>query len=437
MERAQPHSLDAERATLGAVIIDNDAYPVAASIVTTEMFYRRGHQLVWRHTVKLAEARQPVDLVSLKESLERASELEDVGGPVYLAGLTDGVPRATNVAYYATVVREKWQLRQLIQSASRVVSSAYDAADDAAAILDEAERSVMAISRTTASGGFVLVDEWARELYGQIEEAQQNKRVVTGVPTGFPTLDRMTRGFQPGDLIFIAALPSVGKTSVTMQMAAHAAEHVMAGVVSLEMNRRDVGFRLVATEARVDLYGLQTGFLSSADYQRVGEALNRISNKRLAIDDASGLTDMELRARVRRFASRHGLGIVFVDYLQLLSSHGKVENRNLEVGAMARGLKALAKDLRVPMVLLSQLSRDSAKANRRPSKHDLRDSGELEQHADVVILLHRVKQIEDGQSAKYQDGELVELIVDKQRNGPLGIIPLQWIGSQVRFVEQA
>jgi replicative DNA helicase len=431
-ERVMPHSLDSERSVLGSVLIDNEAYAVAANILRPEMFYRDGHQRIWRHIGRLHEAGTPMDILTVKESLASAGELDDAGGYAYVAGLIDGVPRATNVEAYSRTVRDKFSLRRSILGAMKVIDAAYAGAESADEVIDQAERYVMDLSRETIAGDFVLADDWARELYGQIEHAHTMKQAVTGVPTGFPKLDLRTRGFQPADLIFIAARPSVGKTSLMMQIASHASESTMTGVVSLEMKRRDVGFRLVSTEARVNLHGLQTGFLGSGDYERVGNALSRLGSKKLAIDDASGLTDAQLRARVRRFSSRYGLGIVFVDYLQLLTGE-KSENRNLEVSKMSRGLKGLAKDLNIPVVLLSQLNRDNEKTNRRPRLSDLRDSGSLEQDADVVLLLHRPQQHEDGEG--YKDGEKAELIIAKQRNGPTGIIDLMWMGSQVRFGE--
>jgi replicative DNA helicase len=434
-DRVMPHSLDAERSVLGAVMVDNALVPVVSGVVTAEMFYREGHQRVWRTILKLSEAGDPIDILSVKESLEASGDLERAGGAGYVAQLVDGVPVASNVEYYAKVVREKYLLRSTVLGASKILDRAYAAAESADEVIDEAERIVMGLGRETTDGDFVLVDDWTRELHSQIAYTIDHKRAITGVSSGLPMLDSYTRGFQGADLIFIGARPSVGKTSLMMQLASHASDHVMTGVVSLEMKRRDVGLRLVAMEARVDLFGLQTGYLSAADQLKVFQALERISAKRIAIDDAAGLTDAQLRAKVRRFAARHGLGIVFVDYLQLLRGSERAENKNLEVSKVSAGLKGLAKELDIPVVLLSQLNRENEKANRRPRVSDLRDSGSLEQDADVVMLLHRPRQHDDGE--RYQDGEEAELILAKQRNGPTGVVPLVWMGAQVRFAEQA
>jgi replicative DNA helicase len=427
-----PHSLDAERSVLGAVMVDNEAFPVASAVVNAEMFYRDAHKRIWRRMVALADKREPIDYRTLSEALIASGDLEDCGGPVYVGGLVDGVPRATNVDAYARIVKEKHTLRETVKGATHILDMALTGADSADEVIDRAEKIVMALGRSAVSGEFVLAEDWATELQSAVEYNCQNRRIVTGVPTSIPSLDHHTRGFQRADLIFIGARPSVGKTSLMMQMASHAAEHVMTGIVSLEMKRRDVGLRLVAMEAKVDLFKIQTGYLSASEQVDVSRALDRIRVKKLAIDDASGLTDSQLRAKVRRLAVRHGLGIVFVDYMQLLRGSERSENRNMEITKMSAGLKDLAKELDIPVVLLSQLSRDSAKANRRPQMSDLRDSGSLEQDADMVLLLHRPK-IEEG---RYIDGEEAELLIEKQRNGPTAKLDLMWMGAQVRFGER-
>jgi replicative DNA helicase len=429
-----PHSLDAERSVLGAVMIDNEALAVAASVVTAEMFYRDAHRRIWRRMLALTDANEPIDFRTLSEALERSKELEEVGGPIYVGGLVDGVPRATNVDAYARIVKEKATLRELILASNQTISDAYAAVSDADEILDDAERRVMEIGRRTVKGDFVLAEDWAREMFAAVEYSTQHKSLITGVPAGLPRLDRFTRGWQPKDLVYIGARPSTGKTALMIQMALWSADHVMTGIVSVEMSRKDIGLRAIAMLAGVDLYQLQTGYLSQTQQARVGQAIEELARKQLAIDDAAGLTDAQLRAKVRRLASKHGLGIVFVDYFQLLRHGGeRAENRNLEVAEMSRGLKALAKELGVPLIVLSQLNRDSDKGNRRPRMSDLRDGGSLEQDADAVLLLHRSSQHEEG--ARYQDGEKAELIIAKQRNGPTGTVDLQWFGPQARFRE--
>lgn len=432
-ERVSPHNLEAERSVLGGVLVENEVIGIVAGILQPRMFFRDAHQRIYACMIGMADKQQPIDLVTLCEALRAAQDLEPAGGSAYVASLGDGVPRSSNVEYYARIVREKYTLRELIRSSTKAVSDAYLADQDAAAVIESAQQALMDLGAQTARGEFVLADDWARELYGAIEHATQQKRVITGVPTSLPTLDRFTRGFQAADLIYLGARPSVGKTALMMQMASLAAETTMAGVVSLEMKRLVVGLRLVAMEARVDLYRLMTGHLPPHEQERVGAALERISHKKLAVDDASGINSVQLRAKVRRLSARYGLGIVFIDYMQLIQGAQKAENRNLELSGISAGLKAMAKDLDVPVVVLSQLSRDAAKGNRRPMLSDLRDSGSLEQDADVVLLLHRPGQHDDGQ--RYGENEEAELIIAKQRNGPTGTIKLRWIGEQVRFGE--
>jgi replicative DNA helicase len=429
-ERVLPHSLEAERSVLGAILIDNDVYDTAAAVLEPQHFFRDAHRRIFVHLRTLGEQSRAMDLVTLHEELDRAGELDAVGGALYLSTLIDGVPHATNIEHYARIVKEKATLRSLIFSANKILADAYEADEDADVLLDRAESSVMAIGRQRSSRDFILADEWMAELHTVIQEAIEAPRMVTGVATGLPSLDRLTRGFQKADLIYIGGRPGDGKTSIMLQIASRAADEIMAGIESLEMQRREIGRRLIAMEAQVDLHDLMTGYLDDAQQRAVGEAMNRITQKHLAIDDASGITAMQLRSKIRRLASRHGLGIVFVDYLQLIQSAG--ENRALELGAISGALKALAKDLDIPVVVLSQLSREHVKANRPPTMADLRDSG-VEADADLILLLHRPKASETTQ--RYQDGEEAELLIAKQRNGPTGKVKLQWNGAQTRFTE--
>lgn len=434
-ERTLPHSLDAERSVLGAILIENAALNEAAVVLTDRAFYRDAHGIIFKRMLGLSERHEPIDLVAVKEELDRHGELEQVGGAAYVAALVDGVPRSTNVEYYARVVREKHTLRQLIFAGNRILADAYAGTDDADQVLDRAEQTVMDVGKASVTGDFVLADDWMKDTHVQIAKAAETKRAVTGVPSGIEKLDIWTRGWQPSDLIYLGARPSAGKTAMALQLALTASLHVMTGFVSMEMSRRVLGMRAVALEAGVDAFRLMTGSLSDFELQRAGKALGDISGRRFAIDDASGATATQLRAKVRRLASRHGLGIVFVDYMQLLHESGDQENRNQELSKISAGLKALARELDMPVFVLSQLSRQSAKENAVPQAHSLRDSGSLEQDADVVLLLHRPQQ--NATSGKFEDGEEAQLIIAKQRNGPTGMIRLQWIGAQMRFGQVA
>jgi replicative DNA helicase len=434
--RVVPHSLDAEVSVLGAILVDNAAFSEAVAVVDASMFFRDAHARIFDGMVALHDRQIPIELVTLKEELDRMGKLDAVGGPAYVASLVDGVPRSTNVAYYGGIVREKALLRRLISTAHTILGSAYEADRKADEILDEAERLVMKVGRESLSSGeFVLADAWMDETWQQVEHANAHKRIVTGVPSGLLKLDEWTRGWQGSDLIYLGARPSAGKTSLALQLALEASKHTMSGLISMEMSRKVVGMRAVALEAGVDAFRLMTGRLSDYEFARAKWAKEQIEARRFAIDDATGVTATQLKAKVRRFASRHGLGIVFIDYMQLLHESGDFESRNQELARISAGLKSLARELDMPVFVLSQLSRESAKAGGVPQAHSLRDSGALEQDADVVLLLHRPNQHDEQK--RMQDGDPAQLIIAKQRNGPTGSIKLQWIGEQMKFGEEA
>jgi replicative DNA helicase len=435
-ERVLPHSLDAEKSVLGAPLAgDSSLFDVAAGIVNERHFFREAHQDIWKAMQTLRDKQVAIDMVTVVEELQRHDKLESAGGAAYVASLTDNLARSTNVEHYAQIVRGKATLRGLIFATNRIQADAYAAEQEPDEVLDRAEKSVMEVGKASVKGDFVLADDWMRETHEQIEKADTHKRVLTGVTSGIEKLDLWTRGFQPSDLIYLGARPSAGKTSMALQLALAASAHVMTGFVSMEMSRRVVGMRAVAMEAGVDAFRLMTGHLSEYEMRKVGAALNDIATRRLAIDDASGVTATQLKAKIRRLASRYGLGIVFIDYMQLLSDGDRAENRNQELSKISAGLKALARELDIPVIVLSQLSRGPAKAGATPQAHDLRDSGALEQDADVVMLLHRPQQNQDA--GKFEDGEEAQLIIAKQRNGPTGTIRLQWIGEQMRFGQLA
>lgn len=375
-ERVIPHNLEAERSVLGAILIDNDVFNEAFGIVDASAFFRKAHALIFDAMVSLHDRGQPIDLVALKEELERHDKLEAAGGPAYIGALVDGVPRSTNVSYYAGIVREKATLRSLISIVNAILIDAYEADRSADAVVDDAERLVMQVGRSSVSGAdFVLADDWMSETWVQIDHANESKRVVTGVASGIRKLDLWTRGWQASDLIYLGARPSAGKTSLMLQLALEASKHVMTGVISMEMSKRVIGMRAVAIEAGLDAFSLMTGGLSHYEFQRAKHAKEQIAERRFAIDDATATTATQLRAKVRRFASRYGLGMVFVDYMQLLHESRDFENRNQELARISAGLKSLARELDIPVFVLSQLSRTPAKESGGPQAHHLRDSG--------------------------------------------------------------
>lgn len=428
-ERTLPHNLDAERSVLGAVLLDSEVFKLVPDL-PAEDFFRDAHARAWKACGRIVERGQVVDFVTLREELERAGDLEAVGAS-YLAGLVDGVPKSSNVEYYAQIVRDKATLRRLIFQANETIAAAYDEADEVGAIVDAAEARLMAVGRQAAKGDFVVSSDWMTEMMPLLERAVTDKRVVTGVPSGIGRLDRMLRGFQPGDLILLAARPSQGKTALALQITAEASKHVMTGFVSLEMSRAAIGWRLLALESRIDAFRLMTGQISEREMRLAAEVLARLSERAIAIDDVSGQTASAVCAKLRRLAARYGIGFAPIDYVQLMTSGERTENRTQDIGAISRRLKTLARDLNIPVLALSQLTRDNEREKRPPRLSDLREGGDLEQAADVVIFIWRPHAV----SGKFQPGEEVKIIVAKQRNGPTGEFSMAWDGPTMRLTE--
>lgn len=433
-DRVVPHDLIAERAVLGAVLLDASMADVAEGCgLKASSFFRDAHRRIWEAIGEVRASGVAPDAVTLRSALERAGALESCGGMVYLSGLIDGIPDALNVEGYARIVVDKALLRALIAQANQTIEDAY-ANGDAEEVLGLAESRVLTMGRDTARGDFVLASDWMSDVWRAVDKAALEKRQITGVPCGLACIDNLTRGWQPSNLIVIGGRAGQGKSSLMMQFVNEASKHTFAGVVSLEMSREELGFRWAALEARVDAFRLMTGQLRPHEMQRVGEALSRLAERRLAIDDAGGQTIAGLCAKVRRLAHRYGLGIVFIDYLQLIQ--GAAENRTQEIAQISGRLVALAKELRIPVVVLSQLSREAAKGGpaAKPQLHNLRDSGAIEQDAHVVILIHRPNQ--QTESGRFEDGELADLILAKQRNGPANrTLPVMWHGPHMQFVD--
>ena len=436
--RTLPHNLDAERSVLGAILIDNEAFNIAASVIDAQAFFREAHRRIFDRMVALNERSQPIDLVTLTEELDRAGDLNETGGPAYIAALLDGVPRATNVEYYAKIVKEKATLRALIFSANKILSNAYEADQDADLILDEAESSIFSVADDRIKSGFIPMRELVKDSFPKIEQLFEHKNFITGVSTGFTEIDKMTRGFQPGDLIIVAARPSMGKTSLVLNICQHVATNGgVAGVFSLEMSKEQLFMRMLASEAKIDNFRLMSGQIGAKEYGSITHALETLSAAQLFIDDTANAGVLEMRAKARRLQSEHGLHILAVDYVQLMTGRGRFENRTLELASISRSLKGLAKELSVPIVVLSQLSRaPEARADRRPQLSDLRESGALEQDADVVILIFREEMYKQNNEPAESDGT-AELILAKQRNGPTGLVKLAFLRQQTRFANLA
>jgi replicative DNA helicase len=437
-ERTLPHNLEAERSVLGAILVHNDAFNLAAQVIDSRDFYRDAHRRIFDRMVALNERHDAIDFVTLKEELARNGELDEVGGPAYVASLADGVPRATNVEYYARIVKEKSTLRNLIYAASKIVTNAYEADQESDLILDEAESAIFAVADDRLKSGFVAMRDLVKDSFPKIEKLFEQKRLITGVPTGFVDLDEMTRGLQGGDLIIVAARPSMGKTSLVLNIAQYAAAlgDQVVGFFSLEMSKESLFLRLLTSEAQIDGHRLMSGAIGGNDYHRISHALEKLNAMKLFIDDTANVGVLEMRAKSRRLQSEHGLNLLVVDYIQLMSGRGRFENRTLELASISRSLKGLAKELNVPIVVLSQLSRaPESRSDHRPQLSDLRESGALEQDADVVILIYRDDVYNKDPNSP--DAGTAELILAKQRNGPTGVVRLAFLREQTRFANLA
>jgi replicative DNA helicase len=437
-DRTLPHNLEAERSVLGAILVHNDAFNLAAQIITEKDFFRDAHRRIFDKMIALNERNDAIDFITLKEELARAGDLEDVGGPAYIASLADGVPRATNVEYYARIVKEKSTLRSLIFAANKILTNAYEAEQEPDIILDEAESSIFSVADDRIKAGFVPMRDLVKESFPKIEQLFEQKRLVTGTPTGFVDLDEMTRGFQPGDLVIIAARPSMGKTSLVLNISQYVAMQagMTVGFFSLEMSKESLFLRLLTSEAQIDSHRLMSGAIGQKDYGRISHALESLSAMQLFIDDTSSIGIMEMRAKARRLQAEHGLSLLVVDYIQLMSGRGRFENRTLELAAISRSLKGLAKELHVPIVVLSQLSRAAeTRADHRPQLSDLRESGALEQDADLVILIYRDDVY--NKDPNNANAGTAELIIAKQRNGPTGTVKTAFLREQTRFANLA
>ena len=437
-ERTLPHNLEAERSVLGAILIHNDAFNLAAQVIDSRDFYRDAHRRIFDKMVLLNERHQAIDFVTLKEELSRSGEIDEVGGPAYVAALADGVPRATNVEYYARIVKEKATLRNLIFAANKILTNAYEADQESDIILDEAESSIFSVADDRLKAGFVPMHQLVKDSFPKIEQLFEQKRLITGVPTGFVDLDEMTRGLQGGDLVIVAARPSMGKTSLVLNIAQYVAtqpDHSV-GFFSLEMSKESLFLRLLTAEAQVDGHRLLSGAIGGKDYGRISHALETLSAMKLYIDDSANIGVLEMRAKSRRLQAEHGLSLLVVDYIQLMSGRGRFENRTLELASISRSLKGLAKELNVPIVVLSQLSRaPEARSDHRPQLSDLRESGALEQDADVVVLIYRDDVYNKDPNSP--DAGTAELILAKQRNGPTGVVRLAFLREQTRFANLA
>jgi len=442
-DREPPFSLEAEVSVLGGLLIDSDAMLRVEDTLSDAMFFRESHRVLYRAMRHLQERGTAIDVVTVGDHLRATGELDRAGGMPYLAELLDAVPTAANIQYHATLVREKALLRRLVEVATQTIQEVYEPGDRSVAeIVDEAERRVFQVAESHDRGGFTWIKDLLWHAFENIEKLQESQGGVTGVPSGFPRLDDMTTGLQKGDLIIVAARPSMGKTSWVLNVAQNAAiDHkVPVAIFSLEMSKEQLVHRLLCSEARVDAMKLRRGRLSPSDYQRIGTAGAKLNTAPIWIDDSPGGSVLEMRAKARRLKAEGGLGLLVIDYLQLMAGGGRVESRQQEVSQISRGLKALARELEVPVIALSQLSRGpEQRTDHRPQLSDLRDSGSIEQDADLVMFLYRPEYY--SSSGSDEDGNSLEgkaeLIISKQRNGPTGTVNLFFHKTYTRFDEVA
>jgi replicative DNA helicase len=431
--RLPPQSVDAEESVLGAILLDNTALDRVIGTLQADDFYRETHRKIFRAMQALADKSEPADLVTLGELLRSRGELADVGGVAYLAELTERVPTAANVGYYARMVRDKAVLRNLISTATSIAERGYSGAD-VKDLLDRAEQEIFALSEREVRPAFVRLDGLLSSTFDTIERLYEQKQAVTGVPTGFIDFDRLTAGLQPSDLIIVAGRPSMGKTALCMNIAENAALKADAGVAifSLEMSKEQLAMRMLCSQAHVDLKRVRTGHLNDEEFNHLAKAAANLSEARIFIDDTPALTVLELRAKARRLSRdpQANLKLVIVDYLQLMRSSEGKDSREQEISEISRSLKALAKELHVPVIALSQLNRQVE--NRHPPKPrlaDLRESGAIEQDADVIAFIYREEVYDEETTRK----GIAEIIIAKQRNGPLGNIDLAFLREYTRF----
>ena len=437
LERPLPHNLDAERSVLGAILLDNHALNTAIEKLKPEDFFLDQHRRVYQQMIALGETQQAIDLVTLTDELHRHGELEASGGAAYLAQLVDGVPRVTNLEHYARIVKEKALLRNLIHATYAIQQQALEAEEDADVILDRAESSIFQLAEERVRQGFVGVKELVRENFDRLARIFTEGKRVTGLSTGYQQLDNLTSGLQPSELLILAARPTMGKTALALNISENVA--LRAGepvaIFSLEMSKESLLLRLLASQARVDAHKFRTGHLGRDDWRKMTESLARLGEAPLWVDDSGSATVVELGAKARRLKRDKGVALVIVDYLQLVAARGRFSNRNEEVSSITRGLKGLAKELKVPVLVLSQLTRAPEREERRPQLADLRESGAIEQDADVVLFIHRPNIYKPEEPP--EERAKAEIIIAKQRNGPTDRIPFVFLNTFTRFEEAA
>ena len=431
-QRLPPQSLEAEISVLGGVLIENDALNLVLEILQEGDFYREAHRKIFSAVLHLYEHGEPVDLITLSEVLKTRGELEDVGGIEYLNSLVNSVPTAANISFYAKIIKEKGILRKLIHRATDIISQSYSNSGDVDEFIDQAERTIFEISEDRVRPSFYPIKDLIKSSFKTIEQLYEKRQLITGVATGFQRIDELTSGLQPSDLIIVAGRPSMGKTAFALNIAQNASVHggISSAVFSLEMSKEQLALRMLCSEAKVDAHKLRGGFLSESDWPRLTRAAGALSEAPIFVDDTPGISALEMRAKSRRLKIEHNLGLVVVDYLQLMRGRSRTESREQEISDISRSLKALAKELNVPVIALSQLNRRvEERGDKRPQLSDLRESGAIEQDADVIFFLYR----DEVYNKAEENRGKAEVIIGKQRNGPTDKVDLAFLDKYTRF----
>ena len=434
LHRLPPQNLDAEQSILGGILLDNQALHSVLEILEDRDFYSESHRKIFAAIVDLSERNEPSDLITLSNILKDKKHLEPVGGMAYLASLVDNVPSAANIAYYAKIVKEKAILRRLIGTATEILSKSYNTGADIDEVLDEAEHAIFEISENKIRPAFFPIKNVIKDTFRTIEKLYERKELITGVPTGFDKIDDLTSGLQKSDLIIIAGRPSMGKTAFALNIAQHAATEagIPVAVFSLEMSKEQLALRMLSSTAKVDSQRLRKGFLGETDWPKLTMAAGKLSEALIFIDDTPAITALEMKAKARRLKAESGLGLIILDYLQLMRGGTYKDSREQEISEISRSLKALAKELSVPVIALSQLNRKvEDRTNRRPHMADLRESGAIEQDADVIAFIYRDEVY--NKSEDNPEKGLAEIIIGKQRNGPTGMAKLAFLEKYTCF----
>lgn len=434
LDRVPPQNIEAEQSVLGAMLISRDAISEAAQILVDKDFYREAHRIAFSTMVEIFNRNDPVDLITVTEQLRKTNQLEKVGGITFLTALANSIPSAANIVYHAKIVKEKSQLRALINTATTIAALGYEDDDDVDVVLDKSEKMILEVANNRTVGDFMPIKTILLDTFSKIEQMHEAKGGITGLSTGFKDLDKLTSGFQPSDLILVAARPSMGKTAFTLNIATHAAVRKKEPVAffSLEMSKEQLVQRMLCSEGGIDSQRMRTGGLLDEDWQHLISAADRLSSSPVFIDDTAGITIMELRSKARRLKLEKGLSLIIIDYLQLMQGKGgsKGDNRQQEISEISRSLKALARELNVPVIALSQLSRSvEARQVKKPMLSDLRESGSLEQDADIVMFLYR----EDYYDPDTENKNITDIIIAKHRNGPVDTVQLYFQKEFTRF----